>query len=161
MQLREVVVIHEYYNFTKFHQNRMKNKKVLLIACFFVQNFKVPVELWKSYIVQLGQSFRIKIKKNIRSISKALNARYECVTSGDARKIFYLSLSLRKSAKRILQHGSTTQGSKICTKSKSKTHFTKKNLKFDDSICNVKISWSNNYTQMHIFAFEIEPFLEF
>ena len=24
---------HEYYNFTKFHQNQMKNKKVLLIAC--------------------------------------------------------------------------------------------------------------------------------
>ena len=33
-----------YYNFTKFHQNRMKNKKVLLIACFSVQNFKVSVE---------------------------------------------------------------------------------------------------------------------
>ena len=27
MKLGEVVVIHVYYNFTKFHQNRMKNKK--------------------------------------------------------------------------------------------------------------------------------------
>ena len=51
MKLGEVVVIHVYYNFTKFHQNRMKNKKVLLIARFSVQNFKVSVELWKSYIV--------------------------------------------------------------------------------------------------------------
>ena len=52
MKLGEVVVIHVYYNFTKFHQNQMKNKKVLLIAHFSVQNFKVSVELWKSYIVK-------------------------------------------------------------------------------------------------------------
>ena len=39
------------YKFTKFHQNQMKNKKVLVTACFSVQNFKVSVELWKSYIV--------------------------------------------------------------------------------------------------------------
>ena len=26
MKLGEVVVIHVYYNFTKFHQNQMKNK---------------------------------------------------------------------------------------------------------------------------------------
>ena len=33
MKLGEVVVTHDvYYNFAKFHQNRMKNKKVLLIA---------------------------------------------------------------------------------------------------------------------------------
>ena len=44
---------HVYYNFTNFHQNRMKNIKVLLIACLSVQNFKVSVELWKSYIVCL------------------------------------------------------------------------------------------------------------
>ena len=31
MKLGEVVVIHVYYNFTKFHQNRMKNKKVFII----------------------------------------------------------------------------------------------------------------------------------
>ena len=42
---------HGYYKFTKFHQNQMKNKKVLLIACFSAQNFKVSVESWKSYIV--------------------------------------------------------------------------------------------------------------
>ena len=47
----DVVVIHVYYNFTKFHQNRMKNKKVLLIARFSVQNFKVSVESCKLYIV--------------------------------------------------------------------------------------------------------------
>ena len=52
MKLGEVVVIHVYYNFTKFHQNRMTNKKVLLIARFSVQNFKVSVESWKSYIVR-------------------------------------------------------------------------------------------------------------
>ena len=33
------------YNFIKFHQNQMKNKKVLLIARSSVQNFKVSVEL--------------------------------------------------------------------------------------------------------------------
>ena len=43
------------YNFTKFHQNEMKNKKVLFIAHFSVQNFKVSVELWKSYIVGSGR----------------------------------------------------------------------------------------------------------
>ena len=31
----------------------MKNKKVLLIARFSVQNFKVSVESWKSYIVHM------------------------------------------------------------------------------------------------------------
>ena len=41
-----------HYNFTKFHQNWMENKKVLLIAHFSVQNFKVSVELWKLYIVR-------------------------------------------------------------------------------------------------------------
>ena len=50
MKLGEVVVTHVYYNFTKFHQNQMKNKKVLLIAHFSVHNFKVSVELWKLYI---------------------------------------------------------------------------------------------------------------
>ena len=41
MKLGEVVVPIVYYNFTKSHQNQMKNKKVLLIARFSVQNFKV------------------------------------------------------------------------------------------------------------------------
>ena len=44
MKLGEVVVHIGYYNYTKFHQNRMKNKKVLLIAHFSVQNYKVSVE---------------------------------------------------------------------------------------------------------------------
>ena len=45
MKFGEVVVIYMYYNFTKLHQNWMKNKKVLIIARFSVQNFKVSVEL--------------------------------------------------------------------------------------------------------------------
>ena len=44
-----------YYNFTKFHQNWMKNIKVLLIARFSVQNIKVSVELRKLYIVVVYQ----------------------------------------------------------------------------------------------------------
>ena len=52
MKFGEIVVHIGKYNFTKFHQNQMKNKKVLLIARFSVQNFKVSVELWKSYIVK-------------------------------------------------------------------------------------------------------------
>ena len=56
MKLGEVVVTHMYYNFTKFHQNQMKKKKVLLIARFSVQNFKVSLELWKSYIVSASKN---------------------------------------------------------------------------------------------------------
>ena len=43
MKLGEVVVIHVHYNFTKFHQNRMTNKKGFLIARFSVHNFKVGI----------------------------------------------------------------------------------------------------------------------
>ena len=53
MKLGEVVVTHVYYCFTKLHPNRMKNKKVFLIASFCVQNFKVSVQSWKSYIAHL------------------------------------------------------------------------------------------------------------
>ena len=51
MKLGEIVVHMGNYNFTKFHQNQMKNKNVLLIARFSVQNFIVSVELWKLYKV--------------------------------------------------------------------------------------------------------------
>ena len=51
IKLVEIVVHMDNYNFTRFHQNQMKNKKVWLIACFSVQNFKVSVKLWKSFIV--------------------------------------------------------------------------------------------------------------
>ena len=54
MKLGEIEVHMDNYNFTKFHQNQMKNKKVLLMARFSVQNFKVSVESGKSYIVRLG-----------------------------------------------------------------------------------------------------------
>ena len=59
MKLGEIVVHMGNYNFTKFHQNQMKNKKVLLIARFSVQNFKVSVELWKLYIVQVNEKIRV------------------------------------------------------------------------------------------------------
>ena len=52
MKLGEIVVQMGNYNITKFNQNQMKIKKILLIAHFSVQNFKVSVELWKSYIVR-------------------------------------------------------------------------------------------------------------
>ena len=45
MQLGETILHMGNYNFTKFHHNQMKNKKVLLIAHFSVQNFKVSVKL--------------------------------------------------------------------------------------------------------------------
>ena len=54
MKLGEIVVHMDNYNFNKFYQNQMKNKKVLLIAHFSVQNFKASVELWKLYIVNPG-----------------------------------------------------------------------------------------------------------
>ena len=54
MKLGEIVVHMGNYNFTKFHKNQMKNKKVLLIARFSVPNFKVSVESLKSYIVTWG-----------------------------------------------------------------------------------------------------------
>ena len=44
MKLGEIVVHIDKYNFTKFHQNQIENKKVLLIARFSVQKFKVSVE---------------------------------------------------------------------------------------------------------------------
>ena len=47
MKLGEIVAHMDNYNFTKFHQNQMKNKKVLLTARFSVES----VESWKSYIV--------------------------------------------------------------------------------------------------------------
>ena len=51
-KLGEILVHMGNYNFTKFYQNQMKNKNVLLIARFSVQNFKVSVESWKSWIVR-------------------------------------------------------------------------------------------------------------
>ena len=51
IKLGEIVERMSKYNFTKFHQNQMKNKKGLSIARFSVQNIKVSVELGKLYIV--------------------------------------------------------------------------------------------------------------
>ena len=70
MKLGEVVVTDVYYNFTKFYKkNLMKNKKVLIIAHFSVQNFKVSVELWKSYIVGARKWFAVQ-NEMILSIGK-------------------------------------------------------------------------------------------
>ena len=40
MKLGEVVVTHVYYNFTKFHQNWMKNKKRFINSQFFCSEFQ-------------------------------------------------------------------------------------------------------------------------
>ena len=61
MQLLEIVVHMDNYNFTKFHQNQMKNKKVLLMAHFSVQNFKVSVESRKSYIVLISFDYYYRL----------------------------------------------------------------------------------------------------
>ena len=46
MKLGEIVVQIGYYNFTKFHQIRMKNKKVLFIDRLTeVSSIKVPLRL--------------------------------------------------------------------------------------------------------------------
>ena len=44
MKVGEIVIHMDNYNFTKFDLNQMKIKKVLLIAHFSVQNFKVSIE---------------------------------------------------------------------------------------------------------------------
>ena len=66
IKLGEIVVTHVNNNFTKFHQNRMKKKKVFIIARFYVQNFKVSVESWKSYIVGEGVGFGCTLLANLR-----------------------------------------------------------------------------------------------
>ena len=66
MKLVEVsIVTHVNYNFTKFYQNRISNKKVLLVARFSAQNFKVSVELWKSYIVLKGHTSAVSTLYNL------------------------------------------------------------------------------------------------
>ena len=77
MQLGEIVVLIGSYNFTKFHQNQMKNKKGLLIARFSVQNFKVSVESSKSYIVtQVNSAYLSHQPKNLHIALPFLIAKY-------------------------------------------------------------------------------------
>ena len=40
MKFGEVVATHVYYNFTKFHQNRMRNKKGFFNSPFFCSEFQ-------------------------------------------------------------------------------------------------------------------------
>ena len=71
MKLGEIVIHIGYYNFTKLYQNRMKDKKLLLIACFSVQNFKVSVELWKLYIVHTLLTSELKNCLHLNSMLAA------------------------------------------------------------------------------------------
>ena len=70
MKLGEIVVPIMFYNFTKFHQNQMKNKKVLLIARFSIQNFEVSVESWKSYIVGPFFHFPLYFVKTEKQVTR-------------------------------------------------------------------------------------------
>ena len=47
MKLGEILVHIGIFNFTKFHQNQTKNKKVLLIACFFCSEFQSVSRIMK------------------------------------------------------------------------------------------------------------------
>ena len=51
MKLGEVLVTHVYYNFSKFFLKKWMKTKIFINTHFSVQNFKVSVEFWKSYIV--------------------------------------------------------------------------------------------------------------
>ena len=89
MKLGEVVVTHMYFNFTKFRQNWMKTKKVLLLAHFSVQNFKVSLELWKSYIVPWVSFFflySLYISYHKLSLQKTLSLPSD-ITKGSQKKV--------------------------------------------------------------------------
>ena len=99
MKLGEIVVHMGNYNFTKFHQIQIRNKKVLLIACFSVQNFKVSVELWKLYIVplelfknpSLTTFYRIRLdKKQFKVFNPPNNTFHDEILSLKTRQEFHL-----------------------------------------------------------------------
>ena len=57
MKLGEIVVHMDNYNFTKFHQNQMKNKKVLLIhSPFFCSEFQSVIRIVKIIHSGIGNS---------------------------------------------------------------------------------------------------------
>ena len=55
MKLGKIVVYMDNYNFTKFHQNQMKNKKVFVESPFFCSEFQSA-----SRIVKIVHSASIK-----------------------------------------------------------------------------------------------------
>ena len=77
----------------------MKIKKVLLIPRFSAQNFKVSVELWKSYIVSLGSGNRTHLLK-FEPITK--NLPWNCRNSILLHNIF--SFRCSKSISESLGH---------------------------------------------------------
>ena len=102
-----------YYNFTKFHQNQMKNKKVLLIARFSVQNFKVSVELWKSYIVLCEDTSLVcniitKSSKCYPCITNAYCHAWICVKEDPINYYFRLTVG-QKTKKKSRQKNSWNQ----------------------------------------------------
>ena len=84
------------YNFTKFHQNQVKNKKVLIIAPFSVRNFKVSVESWKSYIVNhlpwninnMLTEFTIFFRNPLQRISKKMDGNLDLVVEVNIRDVY-------------------------------------------------------------------------
>ena len=60
MKLGEVVVNHVYYNFTKFHQNRMKNKKRFINSPFFCSEFQTVSRTVKIVHSAVGPSYQCK-----------------------------------------------------------------------------------------------------
>ena len=61
MKHGEIVVHMDNYNFTKFHQNQMKNKKVLLIAPSFCSEFQSVSRIMKI----VHSDIRVKTKQPV------------------------------------------------------------------------------------------------
>ena len=83
MKLGGIVLHMDNYNFTKFHQNQTKSNKVLLIAHFSLQNFKVSVELWKSYIVHTS----LDVDTPQSNYTYVYITRYFCITHKDFKML--------------------------------------------------------------------------
>ena len=66
MKLGEIVVTHVYYNFTKFHQNWMKNKKSFINSPFFCSEFQSASRIVK--IVHSGLHYSKNIHFNLYTI---------------------------------------------------------------------------------------------
>ena len=91
MELGEIVVHIGFYNFTKFHQNQMKNKKVLFIAH---NATLVPVPTWLALWLQ--NNFDVKVNKYfISSVRNILwrknwwNSSYGLWTLWRWRKLYF------------------------------------------------------------------------
>ena len=65
MKLGKIVVCMSNYNFTKFHQNQMKTKKVLLIAPFLCSEFQSVTRIMK--IVHSTKGYSQKGRVHVHS----------------------------------------------------------------------------------------------